>query len=63
MTQRRGTEPLVSGAKKAVIHFSKATLELAAGIGDLVSGVVRTVRPTDDEDGKENPGPHRIDIE
>lgn len=63
MTEQRATEPLVSGLKKAAVHFSKAAVEIASGVGDLVVGVASTVRPTaDDEDGDAN-GPQKIDIE
>ncbi len=62
MTDKRGTEPLVSGMKKAALHFSKAALEIVSGVGDLVSGIARTVRPEGDDDGASD-GPQKIEIE
>lgn len=63
MTQKRGTDPLVSGMRKAVLHFSKAALEVASGVGDLVTGITRTVRPQGDGDDAERDGPQKIEIE
>jgi len=63
VTEQRGTEPLVLGLKKAAVHFSKAAVEVASGIGDLVIGIAGTVRPAaDDADGADD-GPQKIDIE
>ncbi len=36
MTQSKGTEPLVSGVKKAALHFSRAAIEVVSGVADLV---------------------------
>ncbi|GMQ93099.1 MAG: hypothetical protein BMS9Abin12_0576 [Acidimicrobiia bacterium] len=63
MTQDRPTDPLVSGIKRAFIHFSKAAFEVASGVGELVTGVTRTVRQSDGTDEPESNGPQKIDIE
>ncbi len=63
MTFNRNSKPLVTGVKKAFIHFSKALLEVASGIGDLVTGVTETVRSDDSNDEPPADGPHKIDIE
>lgn len=63
MTEQRATEPLVSGLKRAAVHFSKAAVEIASGVGDLVSGVAATVRPTADDSERDANGPQKIEIE
>ena len=63
MTGNRGTEPLVSGLKKAVLHFSKAALEVASGVGDIVAGITGTLRPHGEGDDAGVDGPHKIDVE
>lgn len=63
MTDKRGTEPLVSGLKQAALHFSKAALEVASGIGDLVAGITQTVRPQGKGDDTAPDGPQKIDVE
>lgn len=63
MTQDRPTDPLVSGIKRALFHFSKAAFEVASGVGELLTGVTRTVRPGDGADEPESDGPQKIDIE
>ncbi|MEN8040332.1 MAG: hypothetical protein ABFR95_02410 [Actinomycetota bacterium] len=63
MTDTDNTTPLVAGVKSAAIHFSKAALEIASGVGVLVVGVARTVRPTDEPTESEDGGPQKIEIE
>jgi len=63
VTDSRNTDPLVTGVKKAFVHFSKAALEVASGVGDLVTGVSRTIRPDDSNDESAADGPQKIDIE
>lgn len=63
MTDQRGTEPLVSGLKKAALHFSKAAVEIVSGVGDLVTGIARTVRPDTGDDDNAADGPQKIEIE
>ena len=63
MTQSKGTDPLVSGVKKAALHFSKAAIEVVSGVADLVTGVTQTVRRGDDVDGTGADGPQKIEIE
>jgi uncharacterized membrane protein YhiD involved in acid resistance len=63
VTEQRGTEPLVSGLKKAAVHFSKAAIEVASGVGDLVMGIAGTVRPAADDTDGDADGPQKIDIE
>jgi hypothetical protein len=53
----------VAGVKKAFIHFSKAALEVASGIGDLVAGVTETIKSDDSDDEPPADGPQKIDIE
>jgi hypothetical protein len=60
MTQDTPIGPLVEGTKKASIHFAKAAFELATGVGALVGGVVRTIRPDDHPD--DHP-PQRVPVE
>jgi len=55
-------DPLVKGTKVATIHFAKAAFEVASGVGALLVGVSRTVRPepaADDEDS----GPEHVTVE
>jgi len=63
VTDSRNTDPLVTGVKKAFVHFSKAALEVASGVGDLAIGVARTIRPDDSNDESAADGPQKIDIE
>ncbi len=63
MTNQRGTEPLVSGVKKAALHFSKAAFEVYSGVTDLATGIVGTVRPRADDDSDRSDGPEKIEIE
>lgn len=63
MTDPAATAPLISGLKKAVIHFSKAAIEVASGVADVVAGVTQTVRGSDHADGDGNDGPQKIEIE
>lgn len=55
-------DPLVSGTKKATVHFAKAALEVAAGVGALFTGVTRTVSSpsADDEASK---GPQKVELD
>lgn len=55
-------EPLVTGAKRATIHFVKAAMEVASGVGALVAGVSRTVRP-EDPDRDDEAGPQHVTVE
>ena len=45
------------------MHFSKAAVEVASGVGDLVNGVTATVRPTADDSDGDSGGPQKIEIE
>ncbi len=63
MTANRSSDPLVTGVRKAFIHFSKAALEVASGIGDLVTGITETIRSDDSNDEAAAGGPQKIDIE
>lgn len=63
MTDHRTTQPLVSGVKKAALHFSKAAFEVFSGVTDLVSGVAGTIRPSSDDDNNRPDGPEKIEIE
>jgi len=63
VTDNRNADPLVTGVKKAFVHFSKAALELASGVGDLVTGITRTIRPDDPGDDPDADGPQKIDVE
>jgi hypothetical protein len=47
-------EPLVDATRKATVHFAKAAFEVASGVGALMAGIVRTVRP---EAGGDERGP------
>jgi hypothetical protein len=51
------------GLKKAAVHFSKAAIEIASGVGDLVMGISGTVRPAADNADGDADGPQKIDIE
>jgi hypothetical protein len=62
MTENNMTDPLVDGVKIAVIHFGKAALEVATGIGALLVGVVATVKPESDNDDDAS-GPQTIEVE
>lgn len=55
-------EPLVTGAKRATVHFVKAAIEVASGLGALVAGVSRTVRP-DHVDTDDDGGPQHVTVE
>jgi hypothetical protein len=63
VTVNRNPAPLVTGVKKALIHFSKAALEVASGIGDLVTGVTKTIQSDGSNDEPSADGPQKIDIE
>lgn len=63
MTPSKGTEPLVSGVKKATLHFSKAAIEVVSGVADLVTGVTQTVKRGGEDDGPDAHGPQKIEIE
>lgn len=56
-------EPIVAGLKRAFVHFSKAAIEVASGLGDVVQGVARTMRPEEGDDGSASDRPQKIDIE
>ncbi|MGI9641842.1 MAG: hypothetical protein ACR2N9_03570 [Acidimicrobiia bacterium] len=55
-------EPLVNGTKAATFHFAKAAFEVASGVGAIVVGVSRTVRPEPDTDEDET-GPQHVTVE
>jgi hypothetical protein len=63
VTENSGTDPLVAGVQKAALHFSKAAIEVVSGVGDLVTGVTRKVRPDSGKDGPTPDGPQKIEIE
>jgi hypothetical protein len=63
VTDSSGPDPLVAGLQKAAIHFSKAAIEVVSGVGDLVAGVARKIRPESGEDDPGPGGPQRIEIE
>ncbi|MDK1018055.1 MAG: hypothetical protein QGD89_01440 [Actinomycetota bacterium] len=62
MTQKGSTDPLVTGIKSAIVHFSKAAIEVASGVGSLVTGITRTMRSDDERDDVED-GRQRIEVE
>lgn len=37
-------EPLIDATRKATVHFTKAAVEVASGVGVLMAGIARTVR-------------------
>ena len=43
-------DPMITGTKRAALHFARAAFEVAAGMGALVAGVSKTIRPPDEED-------------
>jgi hypothetical protein len=55
-------EPLVNGTKVATFHFAKAAFEVVSGVGALVVGVSRTVRPEPDPNPDES-GPQHVTVE
>jgi hypothetical protein len=61
MTEDNMTDPLVDGVKVAVIHFGKAALEVASGIGALLVGITQTVKPSESPD--EDSGPQTVEVE
>ena len=61
MTDKNPVEPLVTGTKRAAVHFAKAGFEVASGVGALLRGVTRTVRPEPDDTGTS--GPQRVEID
>jgi len=62
MTEDNRTEPLVDGVKVAVIHFGKAAIEVATGVGALFVGVASTVKPDSDDDDDAS-GTQTIEVE
>jgi hypothetical protein len=63
VTESPGQDPLVAGLQKAALHFSKAAIEVVSGVGDLVTGITRKVRPDGDDGDSAADGPQRIEIE
>lgn len=63
MRDKPDVEPMVAGLKRALVHFSKAAIEVASGLGDVAQGVARTIRPEEDDDGSASDGPQRIEVE
>jgi hypothetical protein len=55
-------EPLLKGTRTAAFHFAKAGFEVASGLGALIVGITRTVRPEDDPEGDED-GPQHVVVE
>lgn len=43
-------DPMITGTKRAALHFARAAFEVAAGMGALVAGVTKTIRPPDEQD-------------
>jgi hypothetical protein len=62
MTDDNMTDPLVDGVKIAVVHFGKAAMEVATGIGALLVGITETVKPASDND-EDASGPQTIEVE
>jgi hypothetical protein len=61
MTDTNPIEPLVTGTKRATVHFAKAAFEVASGVGAFLRGVTRTVRPEPDD--AEGTGPQKVEID
>jgi hypothetical protein len=62
MTDDKTPDPLVAGAKNAIVHLGKAGFEVVAAFGSVVTGVTQKVRPrTDDDDS--NGGAQRVEVE
>lgn len=55
-------DPLVKGTKAATFHFAKAAFEVASGVGALILGLSRTVRPEPDQDD-DDAGPQHVTVE
>lgn len=55
-------DPLVKGTKVAAFHFAKAGFEVASGVGALIVGISRTVRPESSPD-HEDSGPEHVTVE
>lgn len=55
-------EPLVKGTKIATFHFAKAAFEVASGVGALIVGISRTIRPEPDPEDDEF-GPQHVVVE
>jgi hypothetical protein len=63
VTENQGSDPLVTGLHRAALHFAKAAVEVVSGVGDLVTGITRTLRPDDGEEDPSSDGPQKIEIE
>lgn len=61
MTESNPIDPLVDGVRQAVVHFGKATYEVAAGVGALFVAITKTVRRDADDAG--GSGPQKVEIE
>ncbi len=48
-------DPIIRGTKEATLHFARAAFEVAAGLGAIVTGVTRTIRPDDGPDDEHRP--------
>ncbi len=59
--QETPIEPLVEATRKATVHFAKAAFEVASGIGALMAGIVRTVRP--ESEGDERGASQHVPVE
>jgi hypothetical protein len=63
MTEDKSPDPLVAGARSAVVHLGKAGFEVAAAFGSLVTGVTRKIRPQGDQDDDGDGGAQRVEVE
>ncbi len=54
-------EPLVDATRKATVHFAKAAFEVANGIGALMAGIVKTVRP--EAEGDDSAATQHVPVE
>lgn len=54
-------DPMITGTKRAALHFARAAFEVAAGMGALIAGVTKTVRPPQESD--DDPGVEHVPVE
>lgn len=63
MTEKSsGPDPLVAGAKQAVLHLGKAGVEVVSAVCAISKGVLAVVRPSDDGEESDT-GPQRIPVD